>query len=74
MSSRAQNEEKFGRWDELADGGRRYWLNVPRATDTYLEFAGGRAEQLPAPKCIADALSAGSGADGCAQSRKRGSR
>lgn len=26
---REQNERKFGSWDELADGGRRYWLDVP---------------------------------------------
>jgi hypothetical protein len=29
MSTRAQNEKKFGRWVELADGGRRYLLDVP---------------------------------------------
>ena len=29
MSTRAQNERKFGQWDELADGGRRYRLEVP---------------------------------------------
>jgi len=28
MSLRSQNEKKFGNWDELPDGGRRYWLNV----------------------------------------------
>ena len=28
MSTRAQNEKKFGHWDDLADGGRRYWLDV----------------------------------------------
>ena len=28
MSTRAQNERKFGQWDELPDGGRRYWLDV----------------------------------------------
>jgi hypothetical protein len=28
MSSRAQNEKKFGTWDELANGGRRYWLDI----------------------------------------------
>jgi hypothetical protein len=28
MSTRAQNEKKFGHWDELPDGGRRYWLDV----------------------------------------------
>ncbi len=28
MSTRAQNEAKFGRWDELSGGGRRYWLEV----------------------------------------------
>ena len=25
---RSQNERKFGRWDDLPDGGRRYWLEV----------------------------------------------
>jgi hypothetical protein len=25
---REQNERKFGTWDELPDGGRRYWFEV----------------------------------------------
>jgi hypothetical protein len=29
MSTRAQNEKKFGRWDRLPGGGRRYWRDVP---------------------------------------------
>lgn len=29
MSMRAQNESKFGQWDELPGGGRRYRLDVP---------------------------------------------
>jgi hypothetical protein len=28
MSTRAQNENKFGAWDELPGGGRRYRLDV----------------------------------------------
>ena len=28
MSTRAQNEKKFGHWEELSDGRRRYWLDV----------------------------------------------
>ena len=28
MSSRSQNEKKFGRWEEFPGGGRRYWLDV----------------------------------------------
>jgi hypothetical protein len=28
MSTRQQNERKFGAWDALPDGGRRYWLDV----------------------------------------------
>ena len=28
MSTRSQNEKKFGNWDELPGGGRRYWLDV----------------------------------------------
>ncbi|MBI3118521.1 MAG: hypothetical protein HYZ00_07530 [Candidatus Hydrogenedentes bacterium] len=28
MSSRQQNERKFGQWEELPEGGRRYWLDV----------------------------------------------
>jgi len=28
MSTRVQNEKKFGRWEELPEGGRRYWLDV----------------------------------------------
>jgi len=28
MSTRSQNEKKFGQWDELAGGGRRYRLEV----------------------------------------------
>jgi hypothetical protein len=26
---RAQNERKFGHWEDLADTGRRYWFEVP---------------------------------------------
>jgi len=29
VSTRAQNEKKFSRWDELPNGGRRYQLDVP---------------------------------------------
>ena len=29
MSTRTQNEKKFGQWDELPGGGRRYRLDVP---------------------------------------------
>ena len=28
MSTRAQNERKFGQWEDLAGGGRRYRLDV----------------------------------------------
>jgi hypothetical protein len=28
MSTRTQNEKKFGRWEDLPDGGRRYWRDV----------------------------------------------
>ena len=28
MSSRRQNEQKFGQWQDLASGGRRYSLEV----------------------------------------------
>jgi len=28
MSTRVQNEQKFGQWEELPGGGRRYWLAV----------------------------------------------
>jgi len=28
MNTRVQNEKKFGHWDELPAGGRRYWLDV----------------------------------------------
>ena len=28
MSTREQNEKKFGNWDDLPMGGRRYWLDV----------------------------------------------
>ena len=28
MNTRAQNEKKFGHWEELPGGGRRYWLDV----------------------------------------------
>ena len=29
MSTRLQNEKKFGRWEELPGGGRRYRLDAP---------------------------------------------
>jgi hypothetical protein len=28
MSTRTQNEKKFGQWEDLPEGGRRYWLDV----------------------------------------------
>ncbi len=28
MSARLQNEKKFGQWDELPEGGRRYWMDI----------------------------------------------
>jgi hypothetical protein len=28
MASREANERKFGNWQDLAAGGRRYWLDV----------------------------------------------
>ena len=28
MNSRPQNEKKFDHWEELPEGGRRYWLDV----------------------------------------------
>jgi len=28
MSTRAQNEKKFGQWEETPGGGRRYWLDT----------------------------------------------
>jgi hypothetical protein len=30
---RAQNERKFGTWDELPDGGRRYWFEAKGRLD-----------------------------------------
>ncbi len=29
MALREENERKFGHWEELPDGGRRYWFDVP---------------------------------------------
>ncbi|MBX3349649.1 MAG: hypothetical protein KF747_13045 [Nitrospira sp.] len=28
MSTKEQNERKFSSWQDLKDGGRRYWLGV----------------------------------------------
>ena len=28
MTTRTQNEKKFGQWEDLPGGGRRYWLDV----------------------------------------------
>jgi hypothetical protein len=28
VSARRRNERKFGSWEELPDGGRRYWIDV----------------------------------------------
>jgi hypothetical protein len=28
VNTRAQNEKKFGQWEDLPGGGRRYWLDV----------------------------------------------
>jgi hypothetical protein len=33
MSTRAENEKKFGHWEELPGGGRRYRLDVPGRLD-----------------------------------------
>ena len=32
MSTRPQNERKFGSWEELPNGGRRYWVRGCRAS------------------------------------------
>ena len=29
MKAREQNQKKFGQWEEVAGGGRRYWRDVP---------------------------------------------
>mgnify|MGYP001323176983 CR=1 FL=1 len=29
MATRGQNEHDFPNWDELANGGRRYWVDKP---------------------------------------------
>ena len=29
MTIRRQNERKFGNWENLSGGGRKYWLDVP---------------------------------------------
>lgn len=29
MTKRAENERKYKNWDELPDGGRRYWYDSP---------------------------------------------
>jgi hypothetical protein len=39
MASRAQNEQKFKQWEELAGGGRRYLRD-------YVGRAGGRARYI----------------------------
>ena len=39
MASRAQNERKFGHWEELLDGGRRYFRD-------FVGRAGGRARYI----------------------------
>jgi hypothetical protein len=28
LSTRLQNERKFGPWEELSSGGRRYWFEI----------------------------------------------
>ena len=33
MSTRPQNERKFGSWEELPNGGRRYWFEVAGRRD-----------------------------------------
>jgi len=41
MTTRRQNERKFGNWQELAAGGRRYWYDVERSdgfTIRYVKF------------------------------------
>ena len=39
MASRAQNERRFGSWEQLPDGGRRYFRD-------YTGRAGGRARYI----------------------------
>ncbi len=38
MSTRAQNERKFNQWEDLPDGGRRYWLTVPGRVGWYARY------------------------------------
>ncbi len=41
MATRDQNEHRFGNWEELPAGGRRYWFDVPgrhRGVARYVKF------------------------------------
>ena len=29
MATRQQNEARFGQWEDIPSGGRRYWFDVP---------------------------------------------
>jgi hypothetical protein len=38
MTKRRQNELKFERWEDLPDGGRRYWLEVAGRIGLYARY------------------------------------
>lgn len=38
MATRKQNEQEFKLWEELADGGRRYWRDRPGRVHGFQRF------------------------------------
>ncbi|MBZ0280268.1 MAG: hypothetical protein K8L97_05980 [Anaerolineae bacterium] len=38
MATRAQNEHDFPNWEDLADGGRRYWIDMPGRVSGFARY------------------------------------
>jgi hypothetical protein len=38
MASRKQNERRFTHWEDLPDGARRYWFDVPGAKRGFARY------------------------------------
>jgi hypothetical protein len=44
MATRKQNEQRYDHWENLPDGGRRYWYDVPgqvRGSARYIKIVDG---------------------------------
>lgn len=59
MATREQNERRFGQWEDLPDGGRRYWLDragVSGETARYVKIVDGSEQTVSIVQEIYDAM------------------